>query len=125
MVKISVIIPALNEEKYILHSLEGLKKQSFKDFEVIVCDGNSTDRTREIAKKYAMVVIEKRKGMAAGRNGGARVAKGDILVFLDADTKPSKDLLKVYSNAFTNGTVAATGPILPLEKNLGASLRAS
>jgi cellulose synthase/poly-beta-1,6-N-acetylglucosamine synthase-like glycosyltransferase len=58
LVKISVIIPALNEEKYILNSLEGLKKQSFKDFEVIVSDGGSSDRTREIARKYARVIID-------------------------------------------------------------------
>ncbi len=117
---ISVVIPALNEEKYIANALSGLKKQSFKDFEVIVADGNSTDNTRQIAKKYgAKVIIEKRRGMAMGRNTGAKHAKGKILVFLDADTKPSRDLLKVYSRAFVEGTVAATGPILPLEKVKG------
>ncbi len=116
MVKISVVIPALNEEKYISTTLEGLNKQTFKDFEIIVADGNSQDRTRQIAKRYGRVVIEKRKGIGVGRNAGARIAKGEILVFLDADTKPSKDLLKIYSAAFNNGIVAATGPILPLEK---------
>ncbi|MGB9732787.1 MAG: glycosyltransferase [Candidatus Micrarchaeia archaeon] len=113
----SVIIPALNEEKYIGYVFEGLKKQSFKDFEVIVADGGSTDRTREIANKYgARVVVERRKGIARGRNAGARVAKGRILVFIDADTKPSRRLIELYVKALNGDVVAATGPILPLEK---------
>ncbi len=116
MPKISVVIPALNEEHYIMDSLKGLQKQTFKDFEIIVSDGGSTDKTREIAKKYAKVVIERKKGMSAGRNTGARAAKGNIIVFLDADTKPSPNLLKTYASALNNGIVAATGPILPLEK---------
>ena len=57
MPKISVIIPALNEEKYIRHSLDGLSHQTFKDFEIIVVDSNSKDRTRQIAKKYAKVIV--------------------------------------------------------------------
>lgn len=114
---ISVIIPALNEEKYIKYALNGLKAQTFKDFEVIVSDAGSKDRTREIAKKLgARVVIEKKPGISAGRNAGAKVAKGKILVFIDADTMPSKDLLKIYSRSFQNDTAAATGPIFALEK---------
>ncbi len=123
MVEISVIIPALNEEKYLFNAIDGLKKQTFKDFEVIIADGGSKDRTREIAKRYWKVVIEKRKGIAAGRNAGARIADGEILVFLDADTKPSPSLLSAYSKAFTKGIVAATGPILPMEKNLSNRIK--
>ncbi len=113
----SIIIPALNEEKYIGYVFEGLKKQSFKDFEVIVADGGSKDKTREIAKRYgAKVVIERRKGIARGRNAGAKIAKGRVLIFIDADTMPSKDLVKLYVNELKGNTIAATGPILPLEK---------
>ena len=111
-----MIIPALNEEKYILNALQGLRSQSFKNFEIIVADGGSSDKTREMAKKYAKVVVEKRRGIAAGRNAGAKVAKGEILVFLDADTKPTKRLLEIYSNAINKKVIAATGPIYPLEK---------
>ncbi len=115
--KVSVIVPALNEEKYIGYLFKGLKEQSFKDFEVIVADGGSTDRTREIAKKNgAKVVVEKRRGIARGRNAGAKVAKGELLVFIDADTMPTKDLLKAYVENVKGDVVAATGPILPLEK---------
>jgi cellulose synthase/poly-beta-1,6-N-acetylglucosamine synthase-like glycosyltransferase len=116
-VAISVIIPALNEEKYIGNVFDGLRGQTFRDFETIVVDGNSTDRTREIAKKHARVVVERHEGIGRARNSGARAAKGAILVFLDADTKPSKTLLETYYRAFkSTGDVAATGPILPLEK---------
>jgi glycosyltransferase involved in cell wall biosynthesis len=123
MPKISVIIPAFNEEKYIRYPLDGLKRQSFRDFETIVVDGGSKDRTRNIAKRYARVIIEKKPGIGRARNAGARAAGGDILVFLDSDTKPSKGLLKAYSSAFSDGFIAATGPIYPLEKtSVGISL---
>lgn len=115
---ISVIIPALNEEKYLGVVFDGLRGQTFRDFETIVVDGNSTDGTRRIARKHgAKVIIEKRKGIGVARNSGARIANGRILVFLDADTKPSTKVLEAYRDAFGNpGVVAATGPILPLEK---------
>ncbi|MDE1851164.1 MAG: glycosyltransferase [Candidatus Micrarchaeota archaeon] len=118
--RISVIIPAINEQKYIRHSLENLKRQSFKDFEIIVVDGGSTDGTQAIARRYGRLIIDKRKGISPARNAGARAAKGDILLFLDADTKPSRDLLVTYDKIFKNRkVVAATGPILPLEKTKG------
>ncbi|MDE1856221.1 MAG: glycosyltransferase [Candidatus Micrarchaeota archaeon] len=118
MPTISVVIPTLNEEKYIRIPLEALKAQTYRDFEVIIADKASKDRTREIARKYgARVVIQKKAGISAGRNAGAKVAKGRILVFIDADTKPSKHLLGVYSRAFGDGTVAATGPIYALERS--------
>lgn len=114
---VSVIIPAFNEQKYIKAALDGLREQTFRNFETIVVDGNSTDRTREIAIRQARVVIEKERGIGRARNRGAKVAKGDILVFIDADTKPSRNLIKTYYNAFKRSDiVAATGPILPLEK---------
>ncbi|MGC8710575.1 MAG: glycosyltransferase [Candidatus Micrarchaeia archaeon] len=116
MPKVSVIVPALNEEKYIRYVEEGLKEQTFKDFEVIVVDAGSKDRTREIARKFAKVIVEKRKGISVGRNAGAKKAKGDILVFIDADTRPSPQLISEYAKAFKGNIVAATGPILPLEK---------
>lgn len=117
MPKISVILPVLNEEKYIEQALEGLKHQSFKDFEVIVVDGGSKDKTVAIAKRYkARVIIDKRKGISIARNRGAWAAKGQILVFIDGDTRPSRNFLKSWSKAFEEDIVAATGPILPLEK---------
>ncbi|VVB77097.1 Glycosyltransferase AglE [uncultured archaeon] len=117
-VALSVVIPAFNEQKYIAYVLGGLRKQTFTDFETIVVDGNSSDRTREIARSAgARVILEKRKGIGLARNSGSKAARGDIVVFLDADTCPSESLLATYYGAFANRKiVAATGPILPLEK---------
>ncbi|MEM4034397.1 MAG: glycosyltransferase [Candidatus Micrarchaeaceae archaeon] len=113
----SVIIPALNEEKYIKYSLQGLMRQIDKDFEIIVVDGGSKDKTKSIAKRYAKVVTDLKPGAAHSRNTGAKIAKGKYFVFLDADTKPSRGLIAEYLKAFSdNKTVAATGPVLPLER---------
>ena len=119
-VQISVIVPALNEQKYIRIVLFGLGRQAYRNFEVVVVDGNSRDRTREIAKPYGRVIVEKGKGVGRARNSGARIAKGSVLVFLDADTKPSEGLLSAYAREFRDPrVVAATGPILPLEETTG------
>ncbi len=115
---ISVIIPTYNEEKYIRNVLDGLRDQNFRDFEIIVADWNSTDSTRRIAEQYgARVVPVEAKGIGKARNKGAAAARGKVHVFLDADTRPRSGLLQAYNEAFkANHIVAATGPILPLEK---------
>ncbi len=115
--EISVIIPALNEERYIGHAIKGLTSQTFKNFETIVVDGGSIDNTVKIAKKHAKVIVQKKPGAAIARNSGARIARGRLLLFLDADTWPSPHLLEIYRKIFANGkVVAATGPVFPLEK---------
>ncbi len=85
---VSIIIPAHNEERYIEKTLSHIKRQSYKKMEVIVVDDGSTDKTVEVSRKYANRVIElkKRKGVSYARNAGAKVARGNLLVFLDADT---------------------------------------
>jgi glycosyltransferase involved in cell wall biosynthesis len=103
MVKISVIIPAFNEEKFLGNCLFSLKEQDFKDFEIIVVDNNSTDKTAEIAKKFgAILVSEKNQGVAFARNRGAKIAKGEILVFTDADTILPKNWLLRIQKEFEN-----------------------
>ena len=114
MVEISVIIPSLNEEKYIEKTLKAFKDQTFKDFEIIVSDSMSTDKTREIARKYAKVVATKLKGISNGRNFGAKAARGDIYVFIDADTIPERTYLEAIHNIFQDKRICiATGPIAP------------
>lgn len=81
---LSIIIPTLNEEKSLPLVLENLKKQTFKDFEIIVADAGSKDKTIEIAKSFGCIVTK--GGLPAkGRNEGAKVAKGDFFLFLDSD----------------------------------------
>ncbi len=114
---VSVIIPTLNEEKYIRYPLDGLRWQTFRDFEIIVVDSYSTDRTRDIALKHAKVIERPKRGMSNARNNGARIAKGSILIFIDADTMPERETLKAYVSAFEDrNIVAATGPMRPLER---------
>ncbi len=82
--KLSIIIPTLNEERYLPGLLTTIQGQDFKDFEIIVADTNSTDRTPAIAAEFGAMVVPGGHP-AVARNNGARVAQGDILLFLDAD----------------------------------------
>jgi len=103
LIKVSVIIPTLNEERYIEDCLKSLKEQSFKNYEIIVSDGLSTDNTVKIAKKYTKNVISsKDKGIGDGRNKGAKIAKGEILLFLDADTIIAPNLISKLSESMEN-----------------------
>jgi len=81
---LSIIIPTLNEEKYLPLLLEEIKKQSFNDYEIIIADAGSEDKTVEIAKSFGCKIVP--GGMPAkGRNEGAKIARGDIFLFMDAD----------------------------------------
>lgn len=85
--KVSVVIPAFNEEENIGDCLDSINKQTEKAYEIIVVDNNSADRTAEIAKEYgAHVVREDKKGIISARNRGFDEARGDIIVRTDADT---------------------------------------
>ncbi|MEM7826017.1 MAG: glycosyltransferase [Candidatus Aenigmatarchaeota archaeon] len=117
---VSVIVPTLNEEKYIENCLKALRAQDYEGkYEIIVADGLSEDKTVEKAKKYAdKVVSVKKKGIGAGRNAGAKEAKGEIFVFVDADTIAPFNLLTELVKCFKKGVVGATCPILPLSDNM-------
>ena len=110
--KLSIIIPTKNEEKYLPRLLASVKKQSFKDYEIIVADNNSKDKTREIARKYKCKIT---KGGLPGkaRNAGARIAKGDILLFLDADTElKTKNFLEKAIREFERRKLDAAVPLM-------------
>jgi len=82
---LSIIIPTLNEEKYLSGLLKSLRSQDFKDYEIIVADAGSKDKSSEIAQKFGAKVIK--GGLPAkARNRGAKIAKGELFLFLDADT---------------------------------------
>ncbi|MFA5020265.1 MAG: glycosyltransferase [Candidatus Pacearchaeota archaeon] len=97
--ELSCIIITLNEEKALPNLLTSLKNQTYQNFETIVADYNSKDKTREIAKKFRCK-ITKGGGYSAGRNNGAKIAKGKYLLFLDADSTMSKDFLEVNMKEF-------------------------
>jgi len=114
---ISVIIPTLNEGKYIESTLKSLINQDYKGkYEIIVADGMSRDKTVRVAKKFAdKVITVKQKGVSAGRNEGAKIAKGEILLFLDADTILLFNSLTEISKSFrTKKVVGVACPILPI-----------
>jgi len=92
--KISVIIPTLNEEASIGHVLDKIPKAHKYEWEIIIVDGNSKDRTREIAtEKGAKVIVEKRKGYGRAYKTGFAAATGDIIVTLDGDdTYPAEKI---------------------------------
>src|SRR5258706_13449211 len=84
---ISVVIPAHNEEKYLGATLEALGKQDYGWFEVVVVANGCTDRTAHVARdRCHRLIVLSQKSLGVARNLGARMAKGEILVFLDADT---------------------------------------
>lgn len=85
MVKLSIIIPTYNEDKYLPSLLDSIKKQDYNDYEVIIADGGSEDETVKIAENGGVKVIDGLDHPGKGRNAGAKVANGEILLFLDAD----------------------------------------
>jgi len=82
---ISVIVPVLNEEKSIAATLAALAR--LQPYETIVVDGASQDRTRELAAKFPVKIIQSQRGRARQMNRGARQASGAVLLFLHADTR--------------------------------------
>jgi len=113
---ISVIIPTLNEEKYIEKTLLSVKAQTFKkSYEIIVSDGKSKDNTVEIAKKYAnKIVICNKKGISLGRNLGAKHAKGKFLVFVDADTLLLPNgLEEIFKEVKKKNVALVSCPVIP------------
>jgi glycosyltransferase involved in cell wall biosynthesis len=91
--KVSIIIPTLNEEKLLPRLLESIKAQDFDDYEVIVADARSADRTRDLAREAGCRVVDGGPP-AAGRNAGARAATGDFFFFFDADVVLTRDFLR-------------------------------
>ncbi|MHB1687513.1 MAG: glycosyltransferase [Ignavibacteriaceae bacterium] len=90
--KFSIIIPTLNEEKLLPHLLEQLNREELRksfDFEIVISDGGSKDKTIDIALKNSDVVVvhtkQEKQNIALGRNSGAKVASGEIFIFINAD----------------------------------------
>lgn len=98
--KISIVIPAYNSEKTLEQCLDSLINQDFNDFEIIVVDNNSTDKTKKIIfdfikkDKRVRYVFEKERRRGAARNTGEKMAKGEIILMTDSDCILPKDWIK-------------------------------
>lgn len=104
--RVSIIVPTYMEEKYIGKTLRSVRKQTYKNYELIVIDSASSDKTVKIAKKYAdKVILTKKRGIALGRNMGAKAASGIILLFIDADTFLEKNFVERIVNKFRSKDV--------------------
>ena len=94
---ISVIIPLYNKEDYISTSIKSIFKQSYNDYEIIVVNDGSTDKSVDIVKAFnderIRIINQKNAGVAAARNKGIEEAKGEYIAFLDADDEWKEDYL--------------------------------
>lgn len=99
-VLVSVIITSKNEEKVISRLIKSIKKQIYRNTEIILVDNNSNDKTVEIAKRLGVAVYNFGPERSAQRNFGARKAKGKYLLFLDADMQLSKKVIEECVEAF-------------------------
>lgn len=106
---ISVIIPAHNEQRYLARTLESLRHQNYGWFEVIVVANGCTDATVHVARNRChRLIVLSRKNLGIARNLGAKMARGEILLFLDADTVLEPMALRRIAQDFTPGYAAGT-----------------
>ncbi len=106
---ISIIIPSLNEEQYLFRLLESIKNQDYQgEVEIIVADAGSKDKTKEIAKSFGCKVVVGGLPPKA-RNQGAKVAEGDLFLFLDADGFLPKNFISKALKEFSDRGLSVAG----------------
>src|SRR6267143_4386231 len=120
--RISIVVPAFNEERLFADSLRSVRcaMEAFAErgwpAELIVCDNNSDDRTAEIARAAgAKVVFEPVNQISRARNRGAAAATGDWLVFVDADSFPSRELFAEVAQVIEEDKCAGGGAIVAMD----------
>ncbi|MBI2040506.1 MAG: glycosyltransferase [DPANN group archaeon] len=124
MVKLSVIIPTLNEGRKIGQLLQSLTKQTFRDFEVIVVDGNSNDDTKKTIAAFSeklniKFIVEPKLGIGRARNIGAANAAGEYFLFLDADVLVAKTFMENAVREFDDRYLdIATCYVIPMSDKL-------
>jgi glycosyltransferase involved in cell wall biosynthesis len=127
MKRISVIIPTYEEERSIETFLQQFERQTIPrdEYEIIIVDGDSKDRTREIAEKYVnQVIIQKGEGIGGARNDGVHIASTPFIATTDADTILPDRWLEIMLSHFEKNdeVVAVVGPDGPIEKSIKAML---
>jgi len=116
---VSVIIPTWNEAKYLPALLDSLQNQTRSPSEILVADSASTDGTQDLAEaRGALLVRGDRRGPGEGRNRGARAARGDIFLFVDADCIMPPDLVDAIVAAFDEpGVIGGATGFMPARGN--------
>jgi cellulose synthase/poly-beta-1,6-N-acetylglucosamine synthase-like glycosyltransferase len=109
---VSIIIPAYNEEKVIANCVKSILNSNYKNFEIILVDDGSTDRTLQVMRRYknpprVQVMTQPNSGKAAALNTGFQRAKGEILFFVDADGIFTHSTIREMLNAFNSEKVGA------------------
>jgi len=109
---VSVIIPTLNEERHVGSLLSDLAAQTGAPDEVLVVDAGSEDGTREVVGRFPFAkLLEGEPPTACGRNLGGRSAKGDVLVFFDADARPPETFLEDFLAEFERRRLDVACPL--------------
>ena len=125
---VSIIIPTYNEETFLEKTILSIKNQDYYGkYEIIISDGQSEDNTLKIARKYkAKIVTSERRSIAVQRNAGAKAAKGNILLFVDADTILMPNTVSEFAKSFSKkkiiGVTCPVFPSRPTVKNLAIYL---
>ena len=116
---LTIAIPAFNEEKLLPETLAAIQDSAkvFEamnwDWELVVCDNNSSDRTAELARDAgARVVFESQNQIARARNAAGQAARGDWILFVDADSKPSPELFAATGKAMQQTDILGGGSTL-------------
>lgn len=114
LMRVSIVIPAYNEERHIKACLESIAAQTVRPFEVIVVDNNSTDRTAKIARSFPFVTLlkESRQGVVYARDAGFNAARGEVIGRIDADSIISPDWVECVQSLFADSSIdAASGQV--------------
>jgi glycosyltransferase involved in cell wall biosynthesis len=120
---ISVIIPAHNEERYLSATLDSLNEQENPPCEIIVIANGCNDRTAEVARNRCdRLIVLSQKCLGIARNLGARIAQGELLMFLDADTTLEPSALGKIAESFSAGHASGTLNGLPESDRLSFRL---
>lgn len=125
---VSVVMPIKNAERTIVRALDSVLNQSYKNSEIILVDDDSTDKTRDLIKKFKnrkikLIKNKKSLGPAASRNKGIKRAKGEIVFFTDSDCEVPRNWIETILKEYKDEKIAGVGGYLkPGKNNLIAKL---